>query len=84
MRLMMNDDPGHVEGEAGMGRRSNRAMLRDLNLVQALLKAFGTREIKAAEQLHGLTVTMRPYQPQTLSFMQRAEREATSFRRKLW
>jgi hypothetical protein len=84
MRWVMKNVPGLAEAEEGIERWKRYTEVNNVTTVPALLKALETGEIKAAEQPHGLTVTLRPYQLQTLGFMQRAEREATSFRRKLW
>ena len=52
--------------------------------IPALMEAMERPEAPAATQPRGLTVTMRPYQLQSLKFMMDAEQGDGGFRRHLW
>jgi hypothetical protein len=52
--------------------------------ITALMEAMERPEAPAAVQPNGLTVTLRPYQQQSLQFMLEAERVEGGFRKHLW
>jgi len=79
-KLLTAGVPGIQEMEA-----NTQAWQRKSGICSAdtLLQALETGEIGAAQQPPGLAVTLRPYQLQTLGFMQRAER-GEGLRRHVW
>lgn len=58
--------------------------LSEKRSIPALMEAMERPEAPAAPQPRGLTVTMRPYQLQSLKFMMDAEQGEGGFRRHLW
>ncbi|KAI3434920.1 hypothetical protein D9Q98_002974 [Chlorella vulgaris] len=83
MEVVLWADEAHRERKARIREWAEKdaACVRS---IQGLMKALERGEMPAAQQPAGLTVTMRPYQLQSLQFMLDGETGEGGFRRLFW